>query len=380
MSARPERLRIAFSGMLAGDPHQGGASWAVLQYVLGLLRLGHDVVFVEPVERADAEVVDYFRSVVGDFGLVDRAALLIERSRETVGLPYGRLRERLAGADLILNVSGMLSDEDLLAATRTRVYLDLDPAFNQLWHVAEGIDVGLERHERFATVGLALGDPECPVPTCGRDWIITPQPIVLDCWPRAAGPPERDALTTIANWRAYGSIEWQGRHFGQKAHSLRRLLELPSQTAERFELALAIHPDEERDLAALHRHGWTLIDPHDVAGTPSAYQRFVAGSKAELGIAKSGYVESRCGWFSDRSVCYLASGRPVIAQDTGFRRFLPVDGGVLAFATVEEAAAAVGELASDYARHSEAARALAEDVFDSRKVLGRLLERLGAIR
>ena len=379
MSARPERLRVAFSGMLAGDPHQGGASWAVLQYVLGLLRLGHDVLFIEPVERAGAEVVDYFRSVVDDFGLTDRAALLIEGTRETVGVTYERLRERMAGADLLLNVSGMLSDEDLLAAPRRRVYLDLDPAFNQLWHAAEGIDVGLDRHERFVTVGLALGAPECPVPTCGRSWVTTPQPIVLSYWPRA-WLLERDALTTVGNWRGYGSIEWQGRHFGQKAHSLRRFFELPSHTEERFELALAIHPDEKQDLAALHDYGWTLVDPTLEAGTPSAYQRFVAGSKAELGIAKSGYVESRCGWFSDRSVCYLASGRPVIAQDTGFGPFLPADTGLLAFTTVEDALTAIEELDLNYQLHSDAARALAEDVFDSQKVLPTLIERIGASR
>ena len=377
MSSPPERLRIAFSGMLAGDPHQGGASWAVLQYVIGLLRLGHDVLFVEPVKRADTEVVDYFASVVGAFGLTDRAALLIEESRETIGLPYDRLRERLGGADLFLNVSGMLCDEDLLAAARRRVYLDLDPAFNQLWHEAEGIDVGLDRHDWFVTVGLAVGDPECPVPTCGRKWITTPQPIVLPYWPRA-GPLERDALTTVGNWRGYGSIEWRGRHFGQKVHSLRRFFELPAYTDERFELALAIHPEEEHDLAALHSHGWTLVDPREEAGTPFAYRRFVAGSKAELGIAKSGYVVSRCGWFSDRSVCYLASGRPVIAQDTGFRRFLPADGGVLPFATIEDVLAAIEEIDTRYQLLSDAARAVAEDVFDSQKVLPRLLERVGA--
>ncbi|MGI8805528.1 MAG: glycosyltransferase [Thermoleophilaceae bacterium] len=377
MSARPERLRIAFSGMLAGDPHQGGASWAVLQYVLGLLRLGHDVLFIEPVQRADAEVADYFRSVVGDFGLTDRAALLVDGSRETVGLPYERVRDRLTNADLLLNVSGMLADEDLLAAPHRRVYLDLDPAFNQLWHEAEGIDVGFDRHERFVTVGLALGDPECPVPTGGRAWITTPQPVVLSHWPRAAAV-ERDALTTVGNWRGYGSIEWEGRHLGQKAHSLRRFFELPARTDELFELALAIHPDEGRDLAALRESGWTLVDPALVAGTPSAYQRFVAGSKAELGIAKSGYVESRCGWFSDRSVCYLASGRPVVAQDTGFARHLPTGAGVLAFTTLEDALTAIEELNRDYEAHSDAARAVAEDVFDSQKVLPALLERIGA--
>lgn len=360
--------RIVVSGMVAGDPHQGGASWAVLQYVLGLRRLGHDVRLLEPVDEASPAVTAYFRAVVSEFGLADRAALLVRSSGRLVGAP----RERFRGADVLLNVSGMLADEAFLDEIPLRVYLDLDPAFNQLWHEAEGIDVGFDGHTHFVTVGQAIGEPECLVPTCGREWIGTVQPIVLEHWPFATRL-ERDALTTVGNWRGYGSIEHSGRLYGQKAHSLRGLIELPTLTDERFELALAIHADETRDLAALAANGWILIDPVAAAGTPARYQAFVQGSKAELGIAKSGYVVSSCGWFSDRSVCYLASGRPVIAQETGFGRYLPIGEGLLSFETVEDVLAALEELRSDYERHRRAARALAEEHFDSDKVLRTLL-------
>ncbi len=372
-----DSLRVLFSGMMAGDPRQGGATWAVLQYLLGLRELGHEVLFVEPVDAAEPDVVAYFHAVVRTFGLEGDAGLLVRGSRETVGVPYQQLAERSATADMLLNVSGMLADEELLAGPSMRAYLDLDPAFNQLWHEVDGIDVGFGRHERFATVGLALGDPACPVPTAGREWITTPQPVVLSHWPRASRI-ERDALTTVGNWRGYGSVEWEGRRMGQKAHSLRRLLDLQSRTHERLELALAIHPDEEPDLTALHEHGWTVLDPGDVAATPRSYRDFVSGSKGEFGLAKEGYVESRCGWFSDRSVCYLASGRPVLAQDTGFGAFLPVGDGLLRFSTTDDALEAIDGLQARYAAHSDAARMLAEDTFSSRKVLPQLLDRLGA--
>jgi glycosyltransferase involved in cell wall biosynthesis len=199
---------------------------------------------------------------------------------------------------------------------------------------------------------------------------------VLERWP-AAGRITRDALTTVANWRGYGSVEHEGFFYGQKAHSWRQFFSLPARTTERFAPALAIHPEEDEDLAALRANGWHLIDPERVAQTPAGYRRFVRGSKAEFGIAKSGYVAARCGWFSDRSVCYLASGRPVIAQETGFGRFLPVGDGLFAFETIDEVLASIEALNGDYDRHARAARAVAEEHFDSDKVLGRLLGALG---
>jgi hypothetical protein len=361
--------------MVAGDPGQGGASWAVLQYVLGLRELGHDVVLVEPAAPS-APVAEYFAAVTRRFGLDGRAALLDPSTGESIGLARGALLDAVAGADLLLNVSGMLVDEELLAAVDLRCFLDLDPAFTQLWHEVEGVDMGFDRHDRFVTVGGRIGTDGCAVPTCGRDWIATLQPIVLAHWP-PAGEARDDALTTVGHWRAYGSIEHDGVHYGQKAHSMRALFELPQLSGgTRFELALGIHPDESPDLAALAQHGWKLVDPAVVAATPDAYAEFVRGSWAELGVAKSGYVASRCGWFSDRSLCYLASGRPVVAQDTGFGDDVPSGEGILAFSDVEGAAAAVDEVRGDYARHRRAARELAEEVFASERVLSRLLEAL----
>lgn len=222
------------------------------------------------------------------------------------------------------------------------------------------------------TIGGRIGSEGCQVPTCGRDWITTLQPLALAAWPVAEDVADT-ALTTVGHWRGYGSIEHVGVYYGQKAHALRPLLGLPRRSGARFRLALAIHQDERRDLAALSEHGWELADPGVVAASPDAYADFVRGSWAEFALAKSGYVASSCGWFSDRSICYLASGRPVLALDTGFSPEVPTGAGLLAFSNVEEAAAGVAELRTDYARHRRAARALAEDVFESDVVLGRLL-------
>ena len=369
--------------MIAADPHQGGATWAVLQYVMGLQELGHDVYFVEPIRRKNlrpsgadfgqSQNAEYFHHVVEEHGLNGRAALLLEGTEETVGLTYCELREVAARADILLNVSGMLEDSRLVAGIPLRVYLDLDPAFIQLWASEYGIDMRFAAHNRFVTIGQALGEPECPIPTCGLDWIKTVQPVVLSRW--AVGDEvEHDAFTTVGNWRAYGSAEYRGEFYGQKAHSIRELLALPRLTNETIAPALAIYSGDEKDIEALRANGWSLLDPQRVAGTPADYRRFVGGSKGELAVAKSGYVKSHCGWFSDRSVCYLASGRPVIAQETGFSKRLPVGEGLLAFSTAEEAAAAIDNVSCDYPRHRAAARRIAEEVFDSRKVLPGLLE------
>jgi len=368
-------LRILFSGMVAGDPEQGGASWSILQYLLGLRALGHEVRLVEPVDRLDPRVVSYFERLVRDFDLEGEAALLVRGSRETAGAPYRDLARWASETDLLVNVSGMLRDEELVGPPPLRVFLDLDPAFNQLWH-AEGIEMGFNLHNRFATVGLGLGEPQCPVPTGDREWIKTLPPVFLPRWPQATSPGA--AFTTVASWRGYGSVEWEGRRYGQKAHSLRRLLDVPRLTSERLKLALAIHPDEADDVAALREHGWQLADPVALAGDPARYADFVRKAKGEIGIAKEGYVESRSGWFSDRSACYLASGRPVAAQDTGFPDHLPTGEGLLSFATAAEAAAAVDEVSADYDRHARAARALAAELFDSGVVLTRLIERVSS--
>jgi hypothetical protein len=206
----------------------------------------------------------------------------------------------------------------------------------------------------------------------------TVPPVVLSQWP-VREPAGQQALTTVANWRGYGSIEHDGVSYGQKVHSFRRFVSLPALTTERFLLALAIDPGEVRDLEALHANGWMLAAPSAVASTPDRYADFIGASKAEFGVAKSGYVVSRCGWFSDRSAAYLASGRPVLAQDTGFGACLPTGDGLFSFDGVDEAVGALNAMATDYPRHCRAARAIAVDLLDSDRVLPALLDRVGAI-
>ena len=365
-----ERLRIVVAGMVSADARQGGAIWAVLQYVLGLRALGHDVVLVEEVDDARfAEAGPRFAAIAEAFGLTSHAALLARDSGASAGAARAGLA---AGADLLLNLSGILTAEALLEAIPVRAFVDLDPAFTQLWHEAEGIDLGFDRHNRFVTIGRGIGGDGCAVPTCGRDWITTPQPIVLEHWPVASALRD-DALTTVGHWRSYGSVHHDGVHYGQKAHALRPLVDLPRQTGARFLLALGIDPGEHDDLRALGAHGWELADPDAVAGTPRSYRDFVQGSWAEFGLAKSGYVASQCGWFSDRSLCYLASGRPVIAQDTGFGDWLPTGAGVLAFRDADDVGAAIEALRGEYQAHRRAARELAATVFAADRVLPELL-------
>jgi hypothetical protein len=345
-------MRIVIAGMVAADPYQGGATWAVLQYALGFKRLGHDV-FVLDSANGDADAQKYFAGVRRRFRL------------EAAMGPYdGPI------PDVLVNISGTLRDSRL-DRVPIRVYVDLDPVFNQLWHL-EGIDVGFEGHTHYVSLGTRL-------PSCGIEWIPTFPPVVLDQWP-VADRVLRRAFTTVANWRSYGVIEQNGTRYGQKAHSMRRFLDLPRLSGEQFELAIDIDPGDVRDVDALHEHGWRLLDPRDVAGDPASYAAFVRGSRAEFGIAKEGYVVSRSGWFSDRSACYLASGRPVLAQDTGFGERLPVGAGLFAFETTDDALAGIDALRGDYGRHSRAARAIAEEFLDSDRVLMRLLEEVGAIR
>ena len=278
--------------MIAATPGQGGAAWAILQYLLGLRRLGCEVHFVEPVR--DEVVSDasarYCRRVMDEFGFEGRWALVPEG-----GDPVGMSRSQLCGmaddAELLLNVSGMLTDADVLERVPVRAYLDLDPAFVQLWHAAEGVDMGLDAHTHFVTIADSIGRSGSPIPDCGREWLPTLPPVHLDSWPFAATEPSRD-VTTVGHWRSYGSVHHEGVHYGQKAHSLRPLFGLPARAPGRFALALGIDQAETDDLEALRTNGWRLLDPAEVAETPDDYRRFVQGSWAEFGLAKSGYVVS----------------------------------------------------------------------------------------
>jgi hypothetical protein len=381
---------IIVAGALAQRPSYGGHTWVFLQYLLGFRRLGWEVFFVDRLEPGMCVDRDgnpapfpssvntrYAEAVMERFELADRWTLLYDGGREVAGRPHDEAVETARRSALLLNVMGYLDDEEILGAAPLRVFLDIDPGFGQMWHEL-GLDHPFRGHDRYVTVGERIGEPTCAVPPCGIDWIPTKPPVELAEWPFSeAGSGNR--FTTVASWRgAFDPIDFNGRRYGLRAHEFRRFLELPRRipTGD-FEVALDIDEADGKDRRRLREHGWALADPRAAAGDPWRYRDYVQGSSAEVMIAKNLYVDTRCGWFSDRSACYLASGRPVIAQDTGLDGLVPTGTGILAFSTLDEAAAGAEEIMRDYRTHSRAGRELAAEHFAAGRVLPRLLEALG---
>ena len=383
--------RIAVAGSLAQKPRQGGHTWQFLNYLLGLRRLGWDVLFLdrlesgmcfdptgEPCDVDDSINLRYFREVMGRFGLGECFSLDYDRGARSIGRSRREVLDFLRTSAALVNVMGFLVDEEFLAAAPLRVFLDTDPGFGQMWCDLGQADL-FRGHDRHVTIAENIGGGECLIPTCGIDWITWRQPIVLEHWPaQPPSPPPGARFTSIGSWRGpYAPVEHRGRTYGLRVHEFRKFITLPRLTGADFEVALDIHAAESRDLAMLGDHGWALADPTAVACDPWVYRGYVTGSAAEFMATKGMYVDTRSGWFSERSICYLASGRPVIAQDTGLAGLYPLGSGLLAFSTVDEAAAAVAEVRADYARHSRAARDFAVEYFDSDKVLPRLLAAVG---
>jgi hypothetical protein len=373
--------RIAIAGCIAQKPQQAGHTWQYLQYLLGFRRLGWDVLFIDrlagPVEAGDPRVL-YVSDVFRDAGL-DGAWTIGLDDGSHIGVGRGETLDHVRSADLLLNVMGYCDDEELLAAARHRVFLDTDPGFGQMWRALGQADI-FAGHDAHVTIGERIGQPDCSIPDCALDWITTPQPVVLDAWPVTPPPAGRVRFTSIASWRgAYGPVEYCGHTYGLRVHQMRRFADLPTAAPAAFELALHIHEDERDDIELLRDRGWLLTDPSTAAATPSSYRQYLQGSSAELMVAKGMYVDSRSGWFSERSICYLACGRPVLAQDTGLADLYPAGSGLITFSTLEEAVAGVESIVGDYDRHSLAARVIAEEYFDSDKVLTRLVERVLAV-
>jgi hypothetical protein len=366
-------------------------AWLHLHFLLGLRRLGWEVLFIDRlgpemcVDQSGRSVppeeslnLRYFLRVMEDFGLRDRFSLICDRGNRVFGLSRKQVRERAAGASLLLNVMGYLDDEDILDRVRRRVFLDIDPGFGQMWREL-GLHDAFRGHDAFVTLGRNVGRPDCAIPTCGLPWVTMPQPVVLEHWP-AQPPPPDGAFTSIGAWRGPNApVEYRGRTYGLRVHEFRKFVGLPGLCpGSRFEMALDIHPGDARDIQLLRANGWSLVDPKAVAGAPAEYRAYVAGSRAEFMVPKQMYVDTHSGLLSDRSVYYLASGRPVLARDTGIGHLYPTGEGLLTFSTPEEAAAGVEAINRDYPRHARAAREIAVEYFDSDMVLSRLLDDLGA--
>jgi hypothetical protein len=377
----------------------------------------------------------YFLRLMEQFGLSADFSLVYNRDEQVVGLPREKVLKVAREAACLINVMGYLDDEEVFEAIKRRVFVDIDPGFGQMWREL-GLHDPFAGHTDFVTLGRNIGRPDCTIPTCGLKWITMPQPVVLEHWPVQPPRPE-GAFTSIGAWRGPNApIEYQGHTYGLRVHEFRKFVELPkrvtgtagaqpedglpspswekgtaweghppppspqpspggrgSQKAAaprkesgnelphskntRFEMALDIHPADAKDIELLRSKGWSIVDPLKVAGGPEEYRAYIAGSKAEFMVPKQMYVDTNSGLLSDRSVYYLASGRPVLARDTGIKHLYPTGEGLLTFSTLDEAVAGVEEINGNYARHCTAAREIAEEYFDSDKVLRKLLNDLG---
>ena len=350
----------------------------LLQYLLGFERLGFDVLFLDRLtdgmfDHSPGPNLAWVERVLGPVGLGECYSVDLGDGR-TAGRSRGQVLDRLRSCAFLLNIMGFVDDDELLAAAPLRVFLDIDPGFGQHWQ-ALGLSDIFACHDRFITVGTAVGAAGCSVPACGLTWAPTLPPMVLEHWPAVPLPPPDNArFSSVATWRGpFGPVEWEGSTLGLRVHEFRRFLPLPALTGAPFELALSIQSEDIRDARLLLGHCWRLLNPQTVAGDPWRYRSFIQESTAEFQVAKNMYVATGSGWFSDRSACYLASGRPVIAQETGFSAVLPTGKGLLAFSTLTEAAAAVEEVLDDPYSHASAARGLAEERLDSDVVLDALL-------
>ncbi len=388
-------LRIAVTGLAATYPF-GGVFWDYLQYPLGFQKLGHQVLYLEDTGKwcYDPAAATFVESGARNAEYLAREIAALDPAlsdcwfyRDATGATYGRPWKEVVdfchSADLFIHISASCwMREEYFAAERV-VFIDSDPMYTQASvpdYLAGTIDEGararvemLRQHDRFFTFGENLGAPDCLIPTGLFDWLHTRQPVVLDYFVRASVPAERRrrVLTTVASWEPSedGPVV-NGVNYRGKSVEFDHFIELPARSALPLELAMSGRAPVDR----LRAYGWQMVDAYAVSRDPWVYRDYLANSSGEWSVAKNAYVAGRSGWFSCRTACYLALGVPAIVQDTGFGCAIPTGEGVLVFSTLDEAAEATRRVAREPKRHAKAARAVAEEYFDSDKVLGRLIE------
>jgi hypothetical protein len=386
------RAVVASTGA-SGLPEVAGNTWAFLQYVVGFDRLGVQSFWIDHQAKLDprrpardrraqphedCHSIDYverrFRQTARDFGFEDRWCIVYDGGARHIGMSAGELESLVEEADVLINLGGPLPPQSPLLRIRCRVYVDLDPGFTQIW--AHQIDMGFRDHDFFFSVGQNVGRADFKIPTPGVAWEPTFPPIVLDLWP-AHIDAECERLSTIADWHGSQYARFGNDLYQGKREEFLRFLDVPRRARRPVEIALSMGQHDHEDLGLLLRNDWFVRDPYLYAGDLDSYREFIRFSRAEFSVAKSGYVRSGCGWLSDRTASYLACGKPAVVQSTGFEWRLPTGEGLITFRTVEEAVEALATVEHDYMSHARAARALAEQQFDSAQVLGSMLQRAG---
>ena len=391
------QLRIIVAGIVGLHP-VGGMAWHYLQYLVGLAHMGHDVYYHEdtwnwpfhPVENRHTSRGDYSARYIHDF-LKGYAPELCNRwhylhlHEESFGMERAAFDEVARTADIFLDVSGTCFIPDRLSPRCMKVFLDTDPGYNQImlserfaWSEnVERWSASVAEHDRHFTYAENIHAPDCLIPHVGFEWKTTRMPAVMDLWEPLARqrPPDSAPWTTVMTWNAFkGELVYRGVEYKSKGNEFENVITLPHRIRKPFKIAVG---GMKAPLKRLKKEGWEAVDAPTATLTPDRYQEFIRGSRGEFSIAKNVYVAMRSGWFSERSVCYLAAARPVITQDTGFSKFLPTGKGLFGFTTMDEILAAIDTIESDYEGNRRAAREIAEEYFSAERVLSDMLRKIG---
>ncbi len=383
-------MKIVVTGLMAQYPF-GGVIWDYIQYVLGFHALGHEVWYLEdsgvwpydPVNFTYTEDcsqnVLYLNKIMNEFGFADRWIYRNGANGEFHGAGEGKARDLLKNGDLLVDVSGAGCFRDYELTIGHKMFLDGDPMFTQIGLYDEAKKEHADRvssYDSHFSFGLNIGAPDCLVPSAGIVWKPTLQPISIEHWPFQEQEP-LDQFTTVMNWASYAPKEWEGKPYGQKDLEFQKFMELPRHTSQKLVMAMGRGPGNKRPTEQLNEIGWKILEPDQVVPDHHTYRDFLRTSKGEWSIAKHGYVASRSGWFSCRTACYLALGRPAVVQDTGWSSHLPHDKGVLPFSTMEECVDQLNRVQLDYREHQRGARAFVSEFLDAPKVCEKLIRDAG---
>ncbi|MDQ3749284.1 MAG: hypothetical protein M3367_09795 [Acidobacteriota bacterium] len=393
-----KKLRIIVGGFLGLLP-AGGVTWDYVQYPVGFAELGHDVFYIEDTKlypfykKEDGDwndsslSVEHLQRVMEFFGMSERWAYRDEASGKCFGISEEEVKEIARTADIFVNISCSTVMRDEYRRIPARVLIDSDPMFTQIQYLSEQMFTpgassmrGLvDAHNYLFTFGENIGAADCRIPTCGLNWRPTRQPVCLDYW-KATPPNKNGALTTVMNWAVGKNLSYDREEWGQKDVEFSKFIELPKSMPGAV-LAVAVTQTSNTGADAfpideVKKNGWQVLNPDVCAGNSIDYQNFIKESLGEFSVAKQTYVKGRTGWFSCRSACYLAAGRPVVTQDTGWSRYIPTGDGLFSFEERDEAVEAIKQIKSEPEKHSQAARGIADEYFDSRKVLDAILKQL----
>ncbi|MDQ3683657.1 MAG: hypothetical protein M3352_11410 [Bacteroidota bacterium] len=405
-----KRLSIVVVGTLASDPYAGMA-WMHMQVVIGLKRLGHNVYYFETtstwphnpelgmrVDNTDY-AVPYLKDVAKQFGLNDNWAYRcsFSKNKEWLGLSKAKAEDLLLHADMVFNVSAATRFEEEGLKVGRLIYFGTDPVYHEIKYAQGDQDVSsiVDEHDEVITYGENIGNPDCPIPPLPHLRAKTRQPVLMDFW-KTDEVPKRSEFTTVGNWKQGGrDLQFNGEtYYWSKHYEFLKFIDLPKRIDQPIELAMNLAKPEtinhgegtvvpslglaNDEYTILTSNGWQLADAPSFTTNPMSYRDYIVNSRGEFTFAKDQNIRLRSGWFSERSACYLAAGRPVITQDTGFECSLPTGEGLFAFNTMEEIITAFDAINSNYKRHSKAARDIAEQYFKAETVLEKLVNDLSA--